>query len=146
MKPEAREFVFFGADHGEEEVEFRTQKFKVEQQFGRSLPREKAMSPEPFLAYALNGEPLTRHQGSPLRLLVPGWYGVANVKWLSRDPRAGRPVSRQVPGALVPHAAGRDDQRRDEVDRGRDHAHAAEVVHRARHAATARGTKCSASC
>ena len=51
--------------------------------FGRSLPREKALTPEPFLAYGLNGEPLTRHQGSPLRLLVPGWYGVAHVKWLS---------------------------------------------------------------
>jgi DMSO/TMAO reductase YedYZ molybdopterin-dependent catalytic subunit len=84
VKPQAREFVFFGADHGEEEVEFRTQKYKVDQQFGRSLPREKAMSPDPFLAYALNGEPLTRHQGAPLRLLVPGWYGVANVKWLSQ--------------------------------------------------------------
>ena len=79
----AREFVFFGADHGKEEVEFRTQKYEVDQQFGRSLSREKALSQEPLLAYALNGEPLTRHQGSPLRLLVPGWYGVANVKWLS---------------------------------------------------------------
>jgi len=84
VKPSAREFVFFGADHGEEEVEFRTQKYKLEQNFGRSLPREKAMSGEPFLAYALNGEPLTKHQGSPLRLIVPGWYGVANVKWLSQ--------------------------------------------------------------
>jgi DMSO/TMAO reductase YedYZ molybdopterin-dependent catalytic subunit len=84
VKPEAREFVFFGADHGEEEVEFRTNKYKVDQQFGRSLPREHAMSSEPFLAYAMNGEPLTRHQGSPLRLIVPGWYGVANVKWLSQ--------------------------------------------------------------
>lgn len=46
VKPEAREFVFFGADRGEEEVEWRTQKFKVEQQFGRSLPREKALAPE----------------------------------------------------------------------------------------------------
>jgi DMSO/TMAO reductase YedYZ molybdopterin-dependent catalytic subunit len=84
VKPEAREFVFFGADRGQEEVEFRTQKFTVEQQFGRSLPREKALSPDPFLAYALHGEPLTRHQGSPLRLIVPGWYGVANVKWLAQ--------------------------------------------------------------
>src|ERR1044071_5828984 len=84
VKPQAREFVFFGADHGEEEVEFRTNKYKVEQQFGRSLSREKAMSREPFLAYAMNGEPLTKHQGAPLRLLVPGWYGVANVKWLSQ--------------------------------------------------------------
>jgi DMSO/TMAO reductase YedYZ molybdopterin-dependent catalytic subunit len=84
VKSDAREFVFFGADHAEEEVEFRTQKFKVEQQFGRSLSREHALSGEPFLAYALNGEPLTKHQGAPLRLLVPGWYGVSNVKWLSQ--------------------------------------------------------------
>jgi DMSO/TMAO reductase YedYZ molybdopterin-dependent catalytic subunit len=83
VRPEAREFVFFGADQGEEEVEFRTQKYTVIQQFGRSLPRETALSPEPLLAYALNGEPLTLHQGSPLRLVVPGWYGVANVKWLA---------------------------------------------------------------
>src|SRR6266540_6753258 len=83
VKASAREFVFFGADRGEEEVEWRTQKFKVEQQFGRALKREKALSAEPFLAYAMNGEPLTLHQGSPLRLVVPGWYGVANVKWLS---------------------------------------------------------------
>jgi DMSO/TMAO reductase YedYZ molybdopterin-dependent catalytic subunit len=64
-------------------VEFRTQSYKVDQQFGRSLSREKALSAEPMLAYELNGEPLTRHQGFPLRLLVPGWYGVANVKWLA---------------------------------------------------------------
>ena len=95
VKPQAREFVFFGADHGEEDVDFRGQIHKVDQQFGRSLPREKALSKEPLLAYALNGEPLTRHQGSPLRLLVPGWYGVANVKWLSNihvqeDPFVGK--------------------------------------------------------
>jgi DMSO/TMAO reductase YedYZ molybdopterin-dependent catalytic subunit len=84
VKAEGREFVFFGADHGTEEVEFRTSKYTVEQQFGRSLTREHAMSPAPFLAWSLNGEPLTKHQGSPLRLLVPGWYGVANVKWLSQ--------------------------------------------------------------
>jgi len=83
VKASAREFVFFGADHGEEEIEWRTQKFKLDQQFGRSLTREKALSTEPFLAWGLNGEPLSKHQGSPLRLIVPGWYGVANVKWLS---------------------------------------------------------------
>lgn len=83
VKAAAREFVFFGADKGEEEVEFRADKFKVEQQFGRSLPREKAVSADPFLAWALNGDPLTKHQGFPLRLVVPGWYGVANVKWLA---------------------------------------------------------------
>jgi DMSO/TMAO reductase YedYZ molybdopterin-dependent catalytic subunit len=84
VKPQAREFVFFGADHGPEEVEFRTQKYNVEQQFGRSLSREKALSGDPLLVYSLGGEPLTKHQGAPLRLLVPGWYGVANVKWLSQ--------------------------------------------------------------
>ena len=41
------------------------------------------MTSGPLLAYALNGAPLTLEQGSPLRLLVPGWYGVSNVKWLS---------------------------------------------------------------
>ena len=79
----AREVVFFGADGAEEEVEWRGRTFTVDVRFGRSLPRDRAEAPEPFLAYALNGEPLTRHQGAPLRLLVPGWYGVANVKWLS---------------------------------------------------------------
>jgi DMSO/TMAO reductase YedYZ molybdopterin-dependent catalytic subunit len=83
IKAQAREFVFFGADHGPEDVEFRTQKYTVEQQFGRSLPREKALSTDPMVVYSLGGEPLTKHQGAPLRLLVPGWYGVANVKWLS---------------------------------------------------------------
>jgi DMSO/TMAO reductase YedYZ molybdopterin-dependent catalytic subunit len=95
LKPQARELVFYGADHGEEEVEFRGQNHKVDQPFGRSLSRQKALSPEPLLAYALNGEPLTRHQGSPLRLLVPGWYGVAHVKWLTtihaqEDPYIGK--------------------------------------------------------
>jgi DMSO/TMAO reductase YedYZ molybdopterin-dependent catalytic subunit len=83
VKPEGREVVFFGADRGEEEVEFRGNTFKVEQQFGRSMARDQALSGGPLLAYAMNGEPLTKHQGSPLRLIVPGWYGVANVKWLT---------------------------------------------------------------
>lgn len=83
LKANAREIVFFGADKGPEEVEFRAQKFSVEQQYGRSMPRDQALTSEAFLAYALNGEPLTRHQGSPLRLIVPGWYGAPNVKWLA---------------------------------------------------------------
>jgi DMSO/TMAO reductase YedYZ molybdopterin-dependent catalytic subunit len=95
VSDDAREFVFFGADRGEEDVEFRTSKYQVVQQFGRSLPRETALSNEPILAYAMNGEPLTSHQGFPLRLIVPGWYGVANVKWLTdihvqRDPFMGK--------------------------------------------------------
>ncbi len=73
---QALEFVFFGADRGTEDVEFRAQTFTVEQQFGRSISRDQIGSAEPFLAWALNGEPLTTHQGAPLRLIVPGWYGV----------------------------------------------------------------------
>ena len=83
VKPEAREFVLFGADHGEEELEFRGRTYNVDQQYGRSLRRDRALSDEPLLAYALNNEPLTTHQGRPLRLLVPGWYGAPNVKWVS---------------------------------------------------------------
>jgi DMSO/TMAO reductase YedYZ molybdopterin-dependent catalytic subunit len=95
VSPDAREFVFFGADRGEEDVEFRGQGYKVVQQFGRSLPRETAMANEPILAFAMNDQPLTKHQGFPLRLIVPGWYGVANVKWLTdihaqRDPFVGK--------------------------------------------------------
>jgi DMSO/TMAO reductase YedYZ molybdopterin-dependent catalytic subunit len=83
VKPEARTFIFFGADRSEEDVDFRGRSTKVVQQFGRSLNREQALSGEPLLVWALNGAPLTKHQGQPLRLIVPGWYGVANVKWLS---------------------------------------------------------------
>jgi DMSO/TMAO reductase YedYZ molybdopterin-dependent catalytic subunit len=95
VKASAREFVFLGTDHGEEDVDFRGIINKVDQQYGRSLTREMALSPEPLLAYALNGEPLSRAQGFPLRLLVPGWYGVAHVKWLSNihvqeDPYLGK--------------------------------------------------------
>jgi DMSO/TMAO reductase YedYZ molybdopterin-dependent catalytic subunit len=79
----AREVVFFGADRGNEEVVFRQNTFKIQQQFARSITLENAMKPEPLLAYALNGQPLSRDHGFPLRVVMPGWYGVANVKWLS---------------------------------------------------------------
>ena len=83
VNSKAREVVFFGTDRGPQEVIFRTNTFKVEQQFARSITLENAMKREPMLAYALNGDPLTRNQGFPVRLIMPGWYGVANVKWLS---------------------------------------------------------------
>ena len=97
LKADVQEIVFFGADRGKEAVAFRGNNFDVEQQYGRSLPRARALAsePAPFLAYALNGEPLTKHQGAPLRLIVPGWYGAPNVKWLSeivaqQDPYMGK--------------------------------------------------------
>jgi DMSO/TMAO reductase YedYZ molybdopterin-dependent catalytic subunit len=79
----AREVVFFGADKGNEDVVFRQNTLKVQQQFARSITLENALKPEPLLAWALNGQPLSRDHGFPLRLIMPGWYGVANVKWLS---------------------------------------------------------------
>jgi DMSO/TMAO reductase YedYZ molybdopterin-dependent catalytic subunit len=83
VNSKAREVVFFGTDRGAQELVFRKQTFNLEQQFGRSITLENAMKPEPLLAYALNGEPLRREQGFPVRLIMPGWYGMANVKWLA---------------------------------------------------------------
>ena len=51
--------------------------------FARSLPLERALHPDTLLADRLNGEALRPEHGAPLRLLVPGWYGMASVKWLS---------------------------------------------------------------
>ncbi len=72
------EVVFYGADTGMETI----REMEVEQAFGRSLHFTDAMSPEVMLAYEMNGEPLPLYHGAPLRLIVPGWYGVSNVKWL----------------------------------------------------------------
>ena len=77
---EAIEVVFYGADSGEEE--FGRQ--KVPQSFARSMSIEDASDPELLLCYEMNGEPLPRGNGYPVRLIAPGWFGVANVKWLSR--------------------------------------------------------------
>ncbi|HLW64924.1 MAG TPA: sulfite oxidase [Gemmataceae bacterium] len=52
--------------------------------FARSLPLEKAKSPEVILAYQMNGNDLTTAHGAPLRAMVGGWYGMASVKWLTR--------------------------------------------------------------
>jgi DMSO/TMAO reductase YedYZ molybdopterin-dependent catalytic subunit len=52
--------------------------------FARGLPLAKAMHRDTILALRMNGERLTPSHGFPLRLLVPGWYGVASIKWLTR--------------------------------------------------------------
>ena len=51
--------------------------------FARSLPIDVALAPETLLALAMNEEPLTPPHGAPVRLLVPGWYGMASVKWVT---------------------------------------------------------------
>ncbi len=74
----ALEVLFSGADHGMQKELGRDIAFE------RSLPLGDALSDGPLIAYAMNGAPLPREHGAPLRLVVPAWYGVASVKWLSR--------------------------------------------------------------
>ena len=52
--------------------------------FARGLPLDRAMHPDTLLAYAMNGEVLPPDHGFPVRLVVPGWYGMAAVKWVAR--------------------------------------------------------------
>jgi DMSO/TMAO reductase YedYZ molybdopterin-dependent catalytic subunit len=82
MMSHAQEVVFLGADKGTEEVSHGGATAKVEQHFARSLDVGDAVRPEVLVAYEMNGAPLPLYQGAPVRLIVPGWYGVANVKWL----------------------------------------------------------------
>ena len=79
----ATEVVFTGADRGVEG--------EIEQAFERSLPLAEARRPEVLLAWELNGAPLPPQHGFPLRLVVPGWYGMTSVKWLDRITLADRP-------------------------------------------------------
>jgi DMSO/TMAO reductase YedYZ molybdopterin-dependent catalytic subunit len=74
------EVVFFGNDAGQEEV----RGIKMPQNFARSMSLADAMDPHNMLCYEMNGVPLPQAHGFPVRLIAPGWYGIANVKWLQR--------------------------------------------------------------
>jgi sulfane dehydrogenase subunit SoxC len=76
VRDSAVEVVFTALDRGVEDG--------VEQDFARSLTLDEASRDEVILAYELNGAPLPPQHGFPLRLIVPGWYGMTNVKWLTR--------------------------------------------------------------
>src|SRR3954463_7962483 len=80
---DAVDVAFTGADHGVERG--------VEQDYARGLPIAEALRPEALLVWAMNGQPLPPQHGAPLRLLVPGWYGMAQVKWLTRIEVLDRP-------------------------------------------------------
>ena len=112
---DAHEVVFAGLDRGLEGG--------VEQPYARALSLAEANRPEVLLAYEMNGQPLLPQHGAPVRLVVPGWYGMTNVKWrssimLAREPftghqqvhsyrmrttqdEAGTPLSRIHPRALM---------------------------------------------
>jgi DMSO/TMAO reductase YedYZ molybdopterin-dependent catalytic subunit len=77
VKPGAHEVVFRGADSGTVGAEAEPIHFE------RSLALDHTSDAEVLLAYAMNGEPLPIQHGYPLRVVVPGWYAVASVKWLT---------------------------------------------------------------
>ena len=56
----------------------------ITEQFARSMSLGEALNRDNLLCYEMNGEPLPPAHGFPVRLIAPGWYGVANVKWLTR--------------------------------------------------------------
>ncbi len=115
VKEGATDVVFTGHDRGVQGG--------IEQLYERSLPLADATRDEVLLVYAINGGPLPPQHGFPLRLIVPGWYGMTHVKWLrsitvtdrpfvgyqqatayhyrKTDGDSGVPVSRMLPRALM---------------------------------------------
>ncbi len=111
----AVEVLFAGLDRGVEA--------EVEQRYERSLPLEEALEAGAVVAYEMNGAPIPPQHGFPVRLVVPGWYGMTNVKWLSEialltepytgyqvatayrmrrsEDEEGRPVTRMRPRSLM---------------------------------------------
>lgn len=114
---DAVEVVFTGLDRGAEGEDEAVEPYQ------RSLPIAEALADDVLLAYGINGGPLPPQHGFPLRLVVPGWYGMGNVKWLSgvmvvsepftgyhnrvsyrlrqTESDAGVPVTRMEPRALL---------------------------------------------
>ena len=85
IKDDALEVVFYGADQGEEVVRQATPlEYKFTADFARSMPVADAISPVNMLCYEMNGKSLSADHGFPCRLIAPGWFGIANVKWLTR--------------------------------------------------------------
>jgi len=115
LREGAAEVVFTGLDRGIQGG--------VDQFYERSLSIADAMRDEVLLVYAINGLPLPPQHGFPLRLIVPGWYGMTHVKWLrsimvidrefagfqqasayhfrTKDGDPGAPVTRMLPRALM---------------------------------------------
>jgi DMSO/TMAO reductase YedYZ molybdopterin-dependent catalytic subunit len=90
LKNTAVEVVFYGTDEGEETIPYiegggeKLGDIKMKLEFARSMSVPDALNPSNLLCYEMNGEPLPRDNGFPVRLIAPGWYGISNVKWLKR--------------------------------------------------------------
>ena len=102
VKDEGTEVIFWGTDSGELTIRDNPGivsggdtgvvvpdgtgglDLTITEQFARSMSLADAMNPNNLLCYEMNGSPLPPEHGFPVRLIAPGWYGVANVKWLSR--------------------------------------------------------------
>jgi DMSO/TMAO reductase YedYZ molybdopterin-dependent catalytic subunit len=80
IQADGKEIVFFGGDSGTENI----RDTDVEQSFARALHVDDAMRDVNMLALEMNGEALPQFHGRPVRVLIPGFYGVANVKWLTQ--------------------------------------------------------------
>ncbi len=101
ISEEGREVVFWGEDAGEVTIRDNSGvlgagttgtaspdasgglDLTITERFARSMTLKEALNPENILCYEMNGTPLLPEHGFPVRLIAPGWYGVANVKWLS---------------------------------------------------------------
>jgi DMSO/TMAO reductase YedYZ molybdopterin-dependent catalytic subunit len=81
---EGIEVVFWGADVGDVTLKDGLRDVTMHQHFARAMSLADAMSPDNLLCYEMNGAALPPANGFPVRLIAPGWYGIANVKWLTR--------------------------------------------------------------
>jgi DMSO/TMAO reductase YedYZ molybdopterin-dependent catalytic subunit len=79
--------VFWGTDSGPETVNG----IALTEQFARAMSLADALAPENILCWGMNGNALPPRHGGPVRLIAPGWYGIANVKWLRRIEVLDRP-------------------------------------------------------
>ena len=99
ISEDAIEVVFTGDDHGEVENE--------DIHYQRSITTEVALSGDTVLVYEMNGKSLTIEHGAPLRVIVPGHYGMDSVKWL----RSIDVVREPFEGHFVKNAYRMDGQR-----------------------------------
>jgi len=76
IRPGAMEVLATGADSGPVALGHAA--------YARSVPLATALDPDTIVALEMNGRPLLAAHGAPVRLVVPGWYGMASVKWLSQ--------------------------------------------------------------